>query len=872
MAHCTLAILCMFAALLSLGPAASAGEPGFEGFEFSIPYGGVADGTAPAALAQVRSAGGAGGFVSVRDGRFVLSDSGEPIRFWAINLCFGGCYPPHDVAERMARRMASLGINCVRFHHMDASGYPGGIWRNPGWGDFEHTDLHPEALDRLDYLIAQMKENGVYANLNLHVSRTYGEKDSFPAVGAGESVPSYGKGVDNFYPRCIEEQRRYARMLLRHVNAYTGNAYAEEPAVAMVEISNEDGLLHEWRAGGLDRLPEPYVRDLERQWNEWLQRKYGSTQALGKAWSEGEMAGGRDDLLAAPGVEGGLQVIESARATVEQTPGPGGEVIRTITVQQASPTSWHVQYMWSPFAVRAGATYVLRLKLRANRDANASVDCRMTSEPWTVLGIGQDVSLTPEWREHEFYFVASQDEPRARITLSGLSQQDLRVSVTGVSLRLAAVCGLRPGEELGPAGVAWPSRRELDGRTPALRLDVVRFLRDTEAAYWKGMCDYLHQELGVRMPVTGTAVGYTTPDIAAETVDFVDSHAYWRHPQFPGRPWDPENWIIGPDPMVDTPGGSTIPPLSARRVFGLPYTVTEYNHPSPHPYEAEGFPLISLWGAYQAWDGVFTFTYASGDQWEMDHFSDFFSIAGDPVKMAVQPACSHMLLGGAIRPPSRAMPIKRPLELRLQDILSGPAWSLAGYPQGLDPLAWQGALLGHDVGQGPVPAGSGAGSDLRWEVGDDGRGLVTYAADACAGLIGFCSGRTLATNGLSLTPGPTSLGGFAVVMVDSVDGQRLGEAGRCLVTAVARCANPGMIWNERRDSVGRNWGEGPTLCEGVPCRLQVRRAAASVRLFALNPDGTRRQEAPAQAGPEGQVLFELGPRYRTLWYELVIGD
>ncbi len=33
------------------------------------------------------------------------------------------------------------------------------------------------------------------------------------------------------------------------------------------------------QGGGLDRLPEPYVRELERQWNEWLSRTYGSTAA-----------------------------------------------------------------------------------------------------------------------------------------------------------------------------------------------------------------------------------------------------------------------------------------------------------------------------------------------------------------------------------------------------------------------------------------------------------------------------------------------------------------------------------------------------------------------------------------------------------------
>ena len=190
----------------------------------------------------------------------------------------------------MARRLASLGINCVRFHHMDSAGYPNGIWdAHGGYGDFKHGALSAEALDRLDYLIAQLKKNGVYADLNLHVSRSFSPQDGFPAVGEGESVPGYGKGMDNFYPLAISEQKRYAQMLLRHVNAYTGKPYAEEPAVAIVEISNEDGLIREWHSGGLDHLPKPYLDELGRQWNAWLRAQYADTAALRKAWSQGEV-------------------------------------------------------------------------------------------------------------------------------------------------------------------------------------------------------------------------------------------------------------------------------------------------------------------------------------------------------------------------------------------------------------------------------------------------------------------------------------------------------------------------------------------------------------------------------------------------------
>ncbi|RLF17116.1 MAG: hypothetical protein DRJ66_01560, partial [Thermoprotei archaeon] len=92
------------------------------------------------------------------------------IRFLGVNLCFGACFPRKEDAEKIAARMAKFGINIVRFHHMDHSRFPNGILAR-GYKDTRHLD--PEALDRLDYFIAKLKENGIYVDLNLLVSRRF---------------------------------------------------------------------------------------------------------------------------------------------------------------------------------------------------------------------------------------------------------------------------------------------------------------------------------------------------------------------------------------------------------------------------------------------------------------------------------------------------------------------------------------------------------------------------------------------------------------------------------------------------------------------------------------------------------------------------
>ena len=862
-------VLCVLALATAAVSAAEQGVP-FEGFSFSIPYDGPAAGTAPAELAGPRAP--ADDFVVVRGDEFVLAGAGKPIRFWATNLCFGGAFPPHDVADRMARRLAALGVNCVRFHHMDNSGYPRGIWdTREAWGDFKHVALDPEALDRLDYLIAQLKKNGVYADLNLHVSRNFSEQDGFPKVGHGEAVPAYGKGMDQFYPLAISEQKRYAQMLLRHVNAYTGKPYAEEPAVAIVEISNEDGLILEWRDGGLDRSPKPYQDELGRQWNAWVRAHYADTAALRAAWGQGESAGGGASLLAA--IAPSLQTVEPARATMTPATGPDGRPAWRIQVQQASPTSWHVQLHWTPVAVSKGVTYSLTVGLRADRVDEVAVGCMMDHEPWGPLGLRQNVQVGPKWTEHTFLFKATQDDAPAngqggaRITIGELSKQGLAVEVTRPVLVRAAVAGLAPGEGI-EQGIGLPSRATLGGRTAAVETDFIRFLRDTEAAYWKGMCDYLHKELGVKAQVTGTAVGYTTSDIAAETVDFVDSHAYWQHPNFPGRPWDAENWVIRGTPMVNEPAGSTIVGLAGHRVFGLPYTVTEYNEPAPHPYAAEAFPLLAAYGSFQGWSGLFEFAYAGGNDWEVDHLDSFFDMKGDPVKLALMPACADLLRNRRVGPAGQAAAGRMDADARLATLLASGPGGFNAYTGGVGPQDWQKERVGVEAGRGAPATAAETGGALDWTVSPSGQGCVRYVGAAATGLIGFANGQTVGAGGIEIAPGATSLSGFSVVMLNAVGGRKLGEKGRYLLTAVTRCANPGMVWNAAGTSVGSKWGAGPSLCEGVPVRLTVPQAGAGVHVFALKPDGTRGEEAAPGAGG----AFDLGPRYRTLWYELVIGD
>jgi len=198
---------------------------------------------------------GKDGFIRVQDGHLVKPD-GKRFRIWGVNLTgwTGGStlLPPKEEAPLWAAEMARFGINCARFHFLDTPAHDGSVTNENGRripagliapGDTS-LELDPEALDRLDFFIAELKKRGIYANLNLNVGRRYRKGDGVPDHEFIQRAAT--KGMTYVGERLLELQRDYARKLLTHHNPYTGSEYRNEPAVACVEIVNENSLVEFW--------------------------------------------------------------------------------------------------------------------------------------------------------------------------------------------------------------------------------------------------------------------------------------------------------------------------------------------------------------------------------------------------------------------------------------------------------------------------------------------------------------------------------------------------------------------------------------------------------------------------------------------------
>lgn len=209
-----------------------------------------------------------------KDGSTVF-ENGKKAVFWGTNLVGADCFLTKDKADLMVKRLAKLGVNLVRFHHMDAP------WAEPNIFDPSRNDTRAfsaESMDRLDYLIYRLKEAGIYIFLDGLVHRKLKAGDG---VEGWEKIPNGLKEVIFLDKKLQELAAEFAVNLFSHRNKYTGLTYAEDPAVVFTEAINESSMFYFDRNKG---VPEKYIKEADRQFNAFLKSKYGTMDKLREAW------------------------------------------------------------------------------------------------------------------------------------------------------------------------------------------------------------------------------------------------------------------------------------------------------------------------------------------------------------------------------------------------------------------------------------------------------------------------------------------------------------------------------------------------------------------------------------------------------------
>jgi hypothetical protein len=397
------------------------------------------------------------------------------------------------------------------------------------------------------------------------------------------------------------------------------------------------------------------------------------------------------------------------------------------------------------------------------------------------------------------------------------------------------------------------------------------FYNDVQHDYFADMGDYLKHTLGSRSLVIATAdhshanSGYPIL-LATSSMDVIDGHTYWQHPEM----------YVRKSPMVNDPFNSMVVELSRSAVAGKPYTVSEVNEPFPNDYGGEGIPILAAYGALQDWDGIFWYTFEpkTDPVWK-PYVGDPFDISLDPVKMPELAVGALMFLRGDVEK-ARSVAERSYTEKQVFDSMILPVterpYFTPGFPLYL-PLEDEvriSSLNGAPTQTFPKSATPDPilsdTRQLAWFSSTQQTGLVTIDTPRTQGLIGFVRANGKSDSNLDAQVDNT----FCTILLSSFDMKPISQASNLLLVAGGRVENTGQQWNTAGADV-TNWGGSPTLIDLVKGSLTLHhiQGARAVLLQPIDSDGQPTGPPIRATKKDDNWAIPLGQTVTT-WYEITV--
>lgn len=227
------------------------------------------------------------GFIKTDGEKLVFSD-GTIARFWGTNLTAFSLFETSPESVRQAaKRLSAMGYNLVRLHHHDSG------WVIPnvfGTRSKDTQTLDEAALERYDWWVKCLKEEGIYVWIDLHVGRAFTAQDRidhFIEISKGnESGQIAG---ENYINASVKKAfKRYNEQFLSRRNKFTGLSYADEPAIIGMLLTNENDVTHHFGNAFLADKNVPRHHALMRREAELFAAKWGLPAAkVMRLWEGG---------------------------------------------------------------------------------------------------------------------------------------------------------------------------------------------------------------------------------------------------------------------------------------------------------------------------------------------------------------------------------------------------------------------------------------------------------------------------------------------------------------------------------------------------------------------------------------------------------
>ena len=594
-----------------------------------------------------------------------LYANGKRLRILGTNI---SSVPEKEDAKYWAELLALQGFNCVRFHHLDSD------WANAfikvDWVTGKRS-LDLEGLDKIDYFFYELKKVGIYSNINLLTGRAFSIYEGLHFdISKIEWKVSHSLGF--FDDKALELQKEYAKWIFTHKNPYTETTYANDPAVAFFEINNENGVFSSFFNGSFDLLSDNLKKSLQEKWNLYLEENKLDYEKLSSAFNI-KIPKSRD--LINSETEWDLETSGGSKAIIKKS----NNTIK-IDVKENGKFDWNVALHGNNVSIKENTLYTLKFKAKASENTEFYTTIMMNHEPWQQLGFGKKIALTKKWQEFEIPISSLMKDNNARLDFGGMGFSK------GFSFEFKDIEFYEGGNiesvQMKNGKIQFPLESEFANFKEEYKKILIDFLYDLENSYWTEMLRYVKEELHVASLSIGTAIGFAPANIMNK-FDVIDNHQYFHHPEFPKNPWSDDYFVVN-ESITQDENFQTLGNIACTRIFGKPYSISEYNHPYPNQYNAETFFLLASFASFQDWDCVFGFSYDilqknADDKYHPLKISGYFDQSNNPVQAASFPFAARIFRNFMIKSCEKSVYAKLSSEDEKQLILKNyDAWDFRG--------------------------------------------------------------------------------------------------------------------------------------------------------------------------------------------------
>ena len=360
---------------------------------------------------------------------------------------------------------------------------------------------------------------------------------------------------------------------------------------------------------------------------------------------------------------------------------------------------------------------------------------------------------------------------------------------------------------------------------------------------------------------------------ADATMDFMDSHAYWDHPQI----WNIEggwnNVAVAPmnnNSQILSPfKGSLIFSLAHDAVEQKPLIITEWNDCFPNEYRLEGPMLMAAYGSLQDWDGLMQFDHGLDmpGTTRMTNFDINCRVDDQPLYQAgalifrlgylkaasvtvVEPLSDKAVVSNGMKSDWLFDHPWLPYVAKVEKRFTGKV------EEALPDLS----AIQNRYSESEKEVDSSTGEETLYY----GQGVLKIDSPCAQGLVGnIGNGETLGTTGLWVEAAKRNP--WAAVFAVSLDQKPLDQSAKIILIADARAENSGQTYNSTRTAL-KNPGQAPILMQGVKGIVSiVVNPAMKYEVVPLDESG--REGKPLKTAIEhGGLRFKISPVDHTSYY------